>query len=402
LTALLRRSDARRVGLLTTTRLRSLNVATADVHASSSLAQLIESMVLGASAIAERPAVVVTTTNGSEARLHRPGAEGRIEHEVIPRAVADRLLADARLGVTMLATDDANLVAEPHVGVRVMGELGEPRGALLVPAEVEKAVEEVVPLLAQLSLAATLAWANMRALDVEHRIALYLQRSLLPDIRPRLAGLDLAVRYEAASSQAQVGGDFYEAFELGDGSLVVAIGDVVGHSLHAATVMGEIRHAIRCYALEGYGPEGVVARVERLLQRFHPTMYTSMIVGQIDAGTSTLRFANAGHLPVLVVGPHGARFVESTGSLVGLGEAPPEACTVTLEPGDMVVLVTDGLVERRGEHLDIGLERFRLAAASRHDLPDLDEFLDGLVADLTPAGAFDDIAALVVRMPPDR
>ena len=92
-----------------------------------------------------------------------------------------------------------------------------------------------------------------RSFDEEHRIAVTLQRSLLPARLPDLAGLDLAVRYEPASAQTEVGGDFYELVML-DGHLLLAIGDVAGHSLHAATVMAELRHAVRAYAVEGHQP----------------------------------------------------------------------------------------------------------------------------------------------------
>ena len=124
-------------------------------------------------------------------------------------------------------------------------------------------------MLVQLAQAVAAAVEAQRSFDEEHRIAVTLQRSLLPRRLPEVAGLDLAVRYEPASAQTEVGGDFYELVML-DGHLLVAIGDVAGHSLHAATVMAELRHAVRAYAVEGHQPGAILDRVNELMRTLLP------------------------------------------------------------------------------------------------------------------------------------
>ena len=149
-----------------------------------------------------------------------------------------------------------------------------------------------------------------------------------------------------------MGGDFYEAFALDEHIVVLAIGDVVGHSLRAATVMGEIRHALRAYAIDDSEPRSVVDRLERLVRRFHPDMFASMIYATIDTSSGELRMCNAGHLPAVIIHDGVARLEESHGTVIGIGAPAPPMTTIQLTPGDRLVLVTDGLIERRRQNLD--------------------------------------------------
>ncbi|MCU1345274.1 MAG: response regulator receiver modulated serine phosphatase, partial [Acidimicrobiia bacterium] len=397
-TALVRRSDIRRNTQYTANRLRTLNSVTADVHAASNDARLFEAVLAGAADIGGDEGLLVVRSPDGARVSHRDGA-GVTTVTVTDRSVLERLLGPAATGAKVLATDDPELVSEPFVGTAFVDESGEPIGAMLVPQRVDNAVDEVVPLLGQLAMSVSLARANMHALDMEHRIALVLQQSLLPQEPPVMEGLRIAFRYVAATPEAEVCGDFYEAFELPDGTMAVAIGDVVGHSLRAATIMGEIRHGLRSYAIDGYDPQDVIIRLERLVRRFHAGMFTSAIYGVVDLVADEFRFCNAGHLPLLVVPRKTeAYFMSGHGTLVGLAFEPPPLNVLPLNVGDRLVMVTDGLVERRHESLDVGLERLKAAAESMRDTDDLGSLIDRLLIDAGPADAPpDDIAIIVVE-----
>jgi serine phosphatase RsbU (regulator of sigma subunit) len=130
----------------------------------------------------------------------------------------------------------------------------------------------------------------------EHRIAETLQRSLLPDRLPEIPGVLLAARYLPATSDLEVGGDWYDVVQLPNGSMALAIGDVAGHGLRAASTMGQLRMALRAYALEEGSPSQVVGRVRRLVRVLVPDIVT-LIYLVFDPESGTLRFANAGHPP---------------------------------------------------------------------------------------------------------
>jgi serine phosphatase RsbU (regulator of sigma subunit) len=234
-----------------------------------------------------------------------------------------------------------------------------------------------------------------RGIELQHRIAVTLQHSLLPQSIPEVPGLEIAARYRASTEQIEVGGDFYEVLPLEPGRVAVAIGDVQGHSLQAATVMAELRNALRAYLLEGHGPAAVLDRLNQLLLRFHPELTATVACAVIEDGRR-LVLANAGHLPPVLCDDHGCRFLEVAGPLLGLPGSRAEE-TVELHPGAVLVFVTDGLVERRGGGLDDGLEALRLAVERSED--DLEGLCDRLIAEVGPGDtAVDDIAVLGVRV----
>lgn len=231
----------------------------------------------------------------------------------------------------------------------------------------------------------------------ERAVARTLQRSLLPERLPATAGLRLAARYFPGSG-GDVGGDWYDVFTLPDGSTAVAIGDVVGRGLTAASTMGKARNALRAYALE-HAPGDAVVRLNRMLLHLDPDQMVTLVYGVIDPVRSTFRFVNAGHLPPLVRGVDGtARLVELPSASPPLGVAISERYEeqeMPLPAGATLVLYTDGLIERRTESLDVGLERLR-AAVSR-ELPTQgmsDRIVEELLEGEEPT---DDVAILVAR-----
>lgn len=250
------------------------------------------------------------------------------------------------------------------------------------------------PVLRQLAQAVAAAAAAQRSFDDEHQIALTLQRSLLQRSLPDVAGWDLAVRYEPASADTEVGGDFYELTVI-DGQLLVAIGDVAGHSLHAATVMGEVRHAVRAYAVDGHAPAAVLARVDTLLRRLLPGELATLCLLLIDPRNGKVRMASAGHPPPLVAARRGIGYKEHLAPLLGVAADRPDDLRFTLPRGGTLILYTDGLIERRDADIDVGLAALSRAAA-RVDT-DLDRFCERLVRELAPPAALDDIAVVAVR-----
>lgn len=246
----------------------------------------------------------------------------------------------------------------------------------------------------QLAQAVAAAIEAQRSYEQEHRIALTLQRSLLPRRVPAIAGLDLAVRYDPASADTEVGGDFYELTMIG-GRLLLAIGDVTGHSLYAATIMAELRHAIRAYAVDGHPPGAIVERLNTLMRTLLPGELATLCLIQLDPRTGEAWMASAGHLPPLLVTATGTRFLEHRAPLLGVPATRPPDLPFVLPPEATLVLYTDGLIERRDADIDDGL-RALAGTGSRVDA-DLDHFCRRLVKELAPPHTRDDIAVVAVR-----
>jgi anti-sigma regulatory factor (Ser/Thr protein kinase)/putative methionine-R-sulfoxide reductase with GAF domain len=238
--------------------------------------------------------------------------------------------------------------------------------------------------------------------DQAHRIAETLQRSLLPGRIPETPGLEIATRYQPGAAGAEVGGDLYDVITYTDGRVGLAIGDVVGRGVVAASLMGQLRNALPAYALEDDRPERVVERLNRLVNHWEQGRIATFLYLVYDPKAGSARFASAGHLPPLVRAPDGsACFLDSADS-VPLGVLPFGAYNehvAQVEPASTLVLYTDGLVEERGVSLDTGLERLRCVAA--RGPADAEALCDTLLAEVPPHGAVgDDIAVLGMRIMP--
>jgi len=245
---------------------------------------------------------------------------------------------------------------------------------------------------------AALAIEHARSYERERGVVETLQRSLIPEQLPRLPGLEMAARYQPGGPRADVGGDWYDAIALEGGQVGLAMGDVVGHGLEAASLMGQLRNALRAYALEEHPPGLVVEKLDTLVQSLEQGRMATLLYLVVDADLSRATFASAGHLPPLLVGPDGnARFVEEAAS-VPLGVMPGgyDEAVVDIEPGSTLVLYTDGLVEERGEPIDDGLERLRRAVVDGPDDPEA--MCDYVLQAMGRAGrAADDVAMFVLR-----
>jgi sigma-B regulation protein RsbU (phosphoserine phosphatase) len=231
---------------------------------------------------------------------------------------------------------------------------------------------------------------------VERAAAVLLERSLLPPRRPNVPGLGFATRYVAAEERT-VGGDWYDFFILPSGQLWIVVGDVAGHGLAAAVVMGRIRSALRAYSMVEPLPERVLDLVDRKVSHFEIGTFATVACAVMDPPYDTMTVAVAGHpLPVVAEPGRPAYFVDveiSPPVGTNLASRPRSSTTLTLAPGAVVALYTDGLVERRGESLDVGFERLRTATAVGPPDVVAREIMHQLVGGIVPR---DDIALVVV------
>jgi integral membrane sensor domain MASE1/anti-sigma regulatory factor (Ser/Thr protein kinase) len=237
-----------------------------------------------------------------------------------------------------------------------------------------------------------------RKAEREHRIAETLQRGLLPDRLPEVPGIGLAARYVPAGAEMAVGGDWYDVVELPSGRIGLAIGDVAGHGPRAASTMGQLRMALRAYALEEPSPAEVVRRLDRLVSRLLMSEIVTLVYLVLDLDSGMVQFANAGHPPPLVVraGDQISFLEDGLGPPLGCDDPGlPAEARFRLVPGSTLLLFTDGLVERRGTSIDEGLQR--LATVAMDCGQDIEAFCDQLLCSMVEDDTADDVALLVIR-----
>ncbi len=248
----------------------------------------------------------------------------------------------------------------------------------------------------ELGRRAGLALDHARLFARDHATAEMLQRSLLPVALPAVPGHELVVRYVPSDSRDHAGGDWYDAFRLPDGRLGIVIGDVGGRGMEAAATMGQIRNALRAYALRGGAPCEVIDDLHVLVAASAGAItFVTVLYVVLDPQTGEGELASAGHLPPLIVGRRAA-FVDAP-RCPPLGFSGAEPCTAgsfTLAAGETLWLFTDGLVESRRRPIDVGLDT--LAKTARHAAGDLDVIADVLLRTL-PRSRDDDIALLGLK-----
>jgi serine phosphatase RsbU (regulator of sigma subunit) len=226
-----------------------------------------------------------------------------------------------------------------------------------------------------------------------------LQHALLPRRLPTVAGWQFAARYLPATHGAEIGGDWYSVVEIDDHRFALVVGDVSGHDIAAAGVMGALRYSIRTLARLGIPPDEVLDRTRTEIDVTTDDHFATALVGVIDIRTNELILASAGHLPPLMIDRRGARFIDVVpGVPLGVRGAPrPRPVAVHLSPGSTLVAFTDGLIEQRNQSLDAGLSDLLAAATAASGLEQPDELITHLVTTLTAHGQEDDIAVLAVR-----
>jgi PAS domain S-box-containing protein len=327
---------------------------------------------------------------GTASTLVEPAVYGGVPDTEV--AVAQRYLFEAT-GMHSAAIAPIHGLREV-LGALTVGRAQQPRP--FVPVELS--------LVDDIARRTGLALGNARLYQRQRAVAETMQRHLLPRL-PRVSGLEMAVRYDPAPDASHVGGDWYDAFVLSDGTAALAIGDVVGHDLSAAAGMAQVRSMLRAYAWSQQArPGAIVDQLDQAVVRIAEVPMATLVFGLVERagdGQWLLRWTNAGHLPPLLVTHDGStRFLEDGHSLLlGSGTATSRGDAVTvLPPMSTLVLYTDGLIESREYTIDEGLDRLRDQAATL-SRDRLDTFCNRLLTGVRPPDNEDDVAMLALRVP---
>ncbi|QAY69325.1 ATP-binding SpoIIE family protein phosphatase [Xylanimonas protaetiae] len=313
------------------------------------------------------------------------------ETGVRPASVVVHAMGGRRqvLGLLVTWNGDQAGVAVPGDGVAVLSE----------PDDVRTVVEVI-------ARRAGTAIDNARLYAREHRLAEALQRAMLPE-QADVTGLDVWTYYAPNAEHAQVGGDWYDVLDIDGSTVGLVIGDVVGHDVEAAAAMGQLRSVVRSYAYELTTPGVVLDRVDTLVQGMRIPRSASLVYATLRkrddaAGPGEERwdmeYTRAGHLPPLLLRDGEVRQLdEGGGSLVGFGFIERRTARETLRPGDVLLLYTDGLIERRDRSLKVGLDALTETSAriTARDAAGVGEELLSRLADAPE----DDVAIVVVRLP---
>jgi serine phosphatase RsbU (regulator of sigma subunit) len=238
--------------------------------------------------------------------------------------------------------------------------------------------------------------AQSRTLAIERAATGILERSLLPERLPTCQGLELAARYVPAEGKA-IGGDWYDLFTLPSGQLWVVVGDVAGHGIQASIVMGRVRSALRAYSLLELPPDEVLRLVDRKVDHFEIGTIATVACAVADPPFDTMTVASAGHPPPVIAVPGERPFLAEVDPNPPLGSGSGHrhsSATVELAPGAVVAFYTDGLVERRGEPIDVGLDRLCAAISPAHPNDVTRDVMHQLTGTTI---AQDDIALVVLR-----
>jgi serine phosphatase RsbU (regulator of sigma subunit) len=244
---------------------------------------------------------------------------------------------------------------------------------------------------------AAVAIARCRSYERERSVAERLQRALLPDAVPAVPGVDIAVRYRP-SPGIDVGGDWYDVTPSATG-MWVSVGDVVGHGVEAAALMGRVRSMLLALTVDEVRPERALARLESAVLASAPETFVTVVLAHVRPGSGEIELVLAGHPPVAVLGPDGVvtfagRPQPPIGAAAGRGYV---ADRVPVPPGSLLVLFTDGLVERRGESIDVGLARLRAALEPWAGRREVESVADELLSTLA-VGTGDDAAIVVLHV----
>jgi anti-sigma regulatory factor (Ser/Thr protein kinase) len=280
---------------------------------------------------------------------------------------------------------------------------GRPLGVCLVSFDEDRTLDyEERTLLSTLGGLVGQSLARARLHDAEHELAAGLQRVLLPRRVPPVPGFEAVARYLPAGTGLQIGGDWYDVVPLPNGHVGVVIGDVQGHDVHAAGVMGQLRIALRAYAAEGHPPAAVMTRASRFLADLDTGHFATCLYAEVNVDYGAVYAVRAGHLDPLIRRGDGSTAVQHVDGGLPLGVDPEQGYPVTrftLDPGDVLLLCTDGLVETRRVDLDEGMERLRRVVTGGRDAgTDLSALADRIAraaADSTERD--DDVALLLLR-----
>jgi len=252
-------------------------------------------------------------------------------------------------------------------------------------------------LVMDLAAQAAVSIDNARLYTREHDAAVTLQRSLLPRDIPQIAGLDIAYRYQPASRATEIGGDWFDVIPLDHGRVALVVGDVTGHGIRAAAMMGQLRTTLATLARLDCPPEEIMRQLSGVVAAHGEEAGATCLHALYDPQTQLCRLTSAGHPPPVLCNPDGTTELidVTTGLLLGADGGPYPTSERRLAPGSILALYTDGLIERPEEDLAVGMSRLA-GALAEGPAQSLDELCDSVLASLAPTQR-DDVALLLAR-----
>ncbi len=401
---------ARRRAEQATAWVRSVEQVVADLAAVSGVDEVGQVVAEAGTTAFSAAASVLWTLDPATSQLAWTAASGAVgkPDDLPPAQNSLPGVARLRVGEVVQVPEDAEdyprlraalgagpgvLVLAPLVALdRTLGVL-----ALRLGASREPDPEEL-RLLQTLGQQAGLALGRARLYDEQRSVATTLQLSMLPGSMPEDPRLGLSACYRPAVDGLEVGGDWYDAFHLDADRVAVVVGDVVGRGLHAAAVMGQLRSAVRALATVDSGPAQLLGRLDRFVEGVPAADTATLAYAEVDLRDGSVRYACAGHMPPVVVGPTGQAVLLWDGRSTPLGAhfgaaARPEAST-TLADGALLVLYTDGLVERRDQPIDEGIDALAELLGSWVERP-FDTVADGVTDTVVGTGRTDDDVCLL-------
>lgn len=319
------------------------------------------------------PEHVVAAANAAARRMiGERSVLGRKYREAVPDGESQRmteLLDRAFQSAQPVIVRERQVLVDEHVGgpategfrtFTVTPTFGADATVVGVTAQITDPTREMVERRAEQSRTQRAERHYEQARDV----VVALQRSLLPDALPVLPGTQLAGRYLVAASELTAGGDWFDAIPQPDGRVGLVVGDVVGHGARASAAMGQLRAVLTGYLLEGATVDEALARLDRFVARLPAATATTVCLAVLEPRSGELSYACCGHPPPLLLPAHGKPHYlpASTGGPLGTASPPPHAQAVRLALGDLLLLYTDGLIERRDRSMDAGLSRLRQCA----------------------------------------
>ncbi|MEU1072080.1 MULTISPECIES: SpoIIE family protein phosphatase [unclassified Streptomyces] len=253
---------------------------------------------------------------------------------------------------------------------------------------------------AELAARAGLVLDNARMYTYQESVAETLQDSMLPQVTPQMTGCDTATRYLPGTLLGRVGGDWFDSIKLPGSRIALVVGDVMGHGLNSAAMMGQLRTAVQTMAALDLPPAQLLRNLDDLAQRLGEHYLATCLYAVYDPIEGELLLANAGHVPPVLVRAADGRseLLElPTGAPIGVGGVPFETVRLRVEPGDRLVMCTDGLVEVRGEDIGVGLAT--LCESAAHPAASMDDACDTIIRALNiRGGRKDDVALLMARL----